>query len=822
VSLDNILTSPALAGMRALRQWIVYETYPDVSKPGKRVKMPVHYQTARPCSVVEPANWTDAASAVAAVRVWGASYGVGFCFTKNDPYWFLDIDGALQPDRTWSALSQQLVSALPGAALEISVSGTGLHLFGRGAVPPHRMKNIDLHIELYTEGRFCALTGTSLQGNCDADLTSGIGWVATTYFPPRETVANSGGPDDGPCPEWNGPQDDTELLRRAMMSKSTASVFGGKASFSDLWVADADVLGRAYPPDSSSSEPFDRSSADAALASHLAFWSGKDHSRIDRLMRLSGLARDKYDRPDYLPRTISNACAAQRDVLRDKPMQPPPGPAAPPPGPAAPPPGPAPAAAPTVASPAAPGATGGPGMTPVTGATFLRAEQQRELFAGCVYVLDAHRVLVPGGHMLKPDQFRAHFGGYTFMLDEAGTKTTRSAFEAFVESQVLRPPRADGTCFRPGLPYGAIVTDAGRTRANTYWPIRVARRPGDATPFWRHLELLVPNEQDRRWLFYYMCACVQFQGYKFQWAPVIQGAEGNGKTFLSRCVAYAIGYRYVHWPKATKLGKDFNAWMLNKTFYAVEDIYVPDAREDIFEQLKPMITGGDGLEIEAKGVDQVSAEICGNFIFNTNHKNSLRKTLNDRRFAHFYTAQQTAQDIARDKMDGSYMVDLYDWFNDQLGREYVAEILWTTPIPDEYNPARGLQRAPKTSSTDEAIEAGHGAVEQEVLEAIDREEVGFRGGWISSGALDSLLKKIGRDRAVPLSRRRDVLQSLGYDWHPALPKGRVHNPVAPDAAKVKLFVRQDRADLLALERPPEVAAAYTAAQGVSAPAAAAR
>jgi hypothetical protein len=196
--------------------------------------------------------------------------------------------------------------------------------------------------------------------------------------------------------------------------------------------------------------------------------------------------------------------------------------------------------------------------------------------------------------------------------------------------------------------------------------------------------------------------------------------------------------------------------------------------------------------------------------------------LNDRRFAHFYTAQQTAQDIARDKMDGSYMVDLYDWFNDQLGREYVAEILWTTPIPDEYNPARGLQRAPKTSSTDEAIEAGHGAVEQEVLEAIDREEVGFRGGWISSGALDSLLKKIGRDRAVPLSRRRDVLQSLGYDWHPALPKGRVHNPVAPDAAKVKLFVRQDRADLLALERPPEVAAAYTAAQGVSAPAAAAR
>ena len=35
-------------------------------------------------------------------------------------------------------------------------------------------------------------------------------------------------------------------------------------------------------------------------------------------------------------------------------------------------------------------------------------------------------------------------------------------------------------------------------------------------------------------------------------------------------------------------------------FYAVEDIYVPDAKNEIMEDLKPMITGKQ-LEIEAKG-----------------------------------------------------------------------------------------------------------------------------------------------------------------------------------------------------------------------------
>ena len=65
-----------------------------------------------------------------------------------------------------------------------------------------------------------------------------------------------------------------------------------------------------------------------------------------------------------------------------------------------------------------------------------------------------------------------------------------------------------------------------------------------------------------------------------------------------------------------------------------------------------MITGGDGLEIEGKGVDQISADVCGNFMFNSNHKDAVRKTQNDRRFCVLFSAQQQAADLTRDGMGG--------------------------------------------------------------------------------------------------------------------------------------------------------------------------
>lgn len=750
--------------MAQYKQFIVYRIVASQSRPGKWDKLPCDFRTGRVVSAHDPAYWTDSMTAHAAAVNFGQGFGIGFVFTEADPFWALDIDACLI-DGQWSPIANQLCQTLAGAAIEVSPSGTGLHVFGSGRPPAHGCKNEALHLEFYHSGRFMTLTGSGAIGDAGSDFSLLLPSIIAQYFPPDTNGGVAQEWTTEARSEWRGPTSDDELIKRALRSQSTASAFGGRASFADLWTANIDALSRCYPDPV---RAYDASSADAALAQHLSFWTGGNCERIDRLMRQSALTRDKWDRQSdpYLERTILGAVARQFEVLTDKAPEPV-------------------AGAPD--SPAPSATNEPPKPTMVTGSTFANNEEQLRLFAGCVYIQDLHRVLVPGGVMLKPEQFKVAYGGYTFTMDTANEKTTRDAWEAFTQSQAYRCPRANAPCFRPDMPPGAIIQRGGQTFVNTYWPVEVPRKVGDATPFLTHLAKVLPDERDRFILLCYMAACVQHKGVKFQWAPLLQGVEGNGKTLFTRCVAEAVGRRYVHWPKASKLSKEFNAWMLGKLFYGVEDIYVPDQKREIIEELKPMITGGDGLEIEGKGVDQISADVCGNFMFNSNHKDAVRKTQNDRRFCVLFSAQQQAADLARDGMDGDYFPRLYDWLRAD-GYAIVSELLHTYPIPDDYNPATGCQRAPVTTSTAAAIAASTGGVEQEVHEAIAQGLPGFCGGWVSSIQLDRLLERLNVARRVTHSKRKEMLQEMGYIYHPTLPDGRVNNLVLPDGGKPRLFI----------------------------------
>ncbi|NEH44916.1 hypothetical protein GR215_24015 [Rhizobium leguminosarum] len=110
---------------------------------------------------------------------------------------------------------------------------------------------------------------------------------------------------DGPCDGYTGPAGDEELIRLMLSSKGSNDVmFGNKASFRDLWTADPEAMAKFYPSDS---DVFGRSDADLALLAHLAFYTGRDARRMDRLFRKSGLMRDKWDRDSYRVITIGKA-----------------------------------------------------------------------------------------------------------------------------------------------------------------------------------------------------------------------------------------------------------------------------------------------------------------------------------------------------------------------------------------------------------------------------------------------------------------------------------------------------------------------------------
>src|SRR5208337_438078 len=146
---------------------------------------------------------------------------------------------------------------------------------------------------------------------------------------------------------------------------------------------------------------------------------------------------------------------------------------------------------------------------------------------------------------------------------------------------------------------------------NLWWPISTRRVAGDITLFTRHLSLVLPDANDQLILLSYLAACVQHPGIKFQWAPLIQGVDGNGKTLFSRCVAYAVGRRYTHLPNAKEITEKYNDWLYGKIFIGVEDIYVdPDLQIEVLETLKPMITG-EYIAIRAMYSPQEMRRVCG-------------------------------------------------------------------------------------------------------------------------------------------------------------------------------------------------------------------
>lgn len=768
-------------------QWILVRYVAD--PPRKHKKLPVDWRTGKVADAHDKTIWLPYEQAKLHAAGYGAGYGIGLVITW--PYFFIDVDGGYVEGK-WSDTALKLFAQFPGAYTEISHSGTGAHIVGRyeGEAPPHRSRRDDLHIELYTEKRFVAITEQGARGNADTDYTQALHAVITEYFTPQPG-ATPDTPEEwttAPCAEWRGPVDDVELIRRARRSRSARHTFGGKASFADLWDGNDAALAGSYPPDPGGHDVYNASSADAALAQHLAFWTGKDCARIERLMQQSALKRDKWEqRDDYLPRTIRRAVALCREVCKDKNPTPPP---------------PVTADPPTTAPPGE--ESGGPEQS-----VYVDAPGQRKLFAGCVYVQSQHRIMTPSGVMLTLEQFRASqpWAGRIYTLDAENVKTTDDASKAFLQSRVNKWPTVSSTCFRPDLAPGAILTIEGRQQVNTYVPIPIVRKAGDPSPFLNHLKRLLPDAKDRAILQAYLCALVQHRGVKFHWAPLIQGAPGNGKTLITDCMVRAIGQDHVHMPPAHEISEKFNSWLFGKILIAVEDVFIVQGRTELFEVLKPMITSAN-LARRAMNQDQVMQNVTANFLFNTNHLSGLQKSRDDRRICALMTAQQSVEDIYAHGMNGAYFHRLYRWLEREDGYAIVAEWLHTEPIPDELNPATLAQRAPETTSTVTMIRNSFGAAGQELQEAIEQARPGFAGGWISSVMLTHLM----RECHIHYTRhqRNELVRGFGYVWHPGLDEGRCTNVVLPDNARPRLFVTPDHPAMQL--RGGAVAAAYTAAQ----------
>jgi len=325
-----------LEALTGYRQWVVWKL---VHRPGKAKadKIPFNALTGDYASSTDAGTWCSYNEVVAAVAS-GNYNGIGFIFTKNDPFVFIDLDSCRDAiTGEWLPEAIEICGRFPGAAMEVSQSGTGAHIicsvFDKSLFNAHYNKWAGW-IEFYRSGRFIAFGGGQWQGDPTIDHTAALlGWAPLR---PAGAVADDTvvGASAGRDPRWIGPEDDEELLRRMMVHKEpdTALIADLAAKvqanphdaflkwqydqaarervpFAWLWNADM-RLGQFYPDTAGAQgRSFDWSAADQALMNKLAFWTGKDWPRMQRLFAQSALAqRDKWRlRPYYQNATIGRA-----------------------------------------------------------------------------------------------------------------------------------------------------------------------------------------------------------------------------------------------------------------------------------------------------------------------------------------------------------------------------------------------------------------------------------------------------------------------------------------------------------------------------------
>lgn len=104
-------------------------------------------------SSTDPATWASFGAARA------SSVGEGIGFVLGEGIGCIDLDHAIV-DGVVADWAQLVLDANPDTYIEVSRSGEGLHIFGLLNEGPGRKIRDGRNIEVYSVGRYIALTGT--------------------------------------------------------------------------------------------------------------------------------------------------------------------------------------------------------------------------------------------------------------------------------------------------------------------------------------------------------------------------------------------------------------------------------------------------------------------------------------------------------------------------------------------------------------------------------------------------------------------------------------------------------------------------------------
>jgi hypothetical protein len=293
--------------------------------------------------------------------------------------------------------------------------------------------------------------------------------------------------------------------------------------------------------------------------------------------------------------------------------------------------------------------------------------------------------------------------------------------------------------------------------------------------FLKHIAWTFPNKTEQAIVLDWMAHVYQNPGQRVNWALLIWGVQGSGKTLLFNILQRVIGSENTKDVSPSSLKTDYNDWAVGGIVGCVEEIRVSgNSKWTVMDIMKPAITN-DLLAINPKGKTSYSGapNFCS-YMMLTNHQDAIPVNDADRRFCVLFSAHNDTEAMEVDHGGAKGLAEYFrQLFDGCVTRrpDAMARFLCDYKISAAFD-HRG--RAPRTEGFRHMVDANISDEQSLIHEMIDDHQSGILcGEMICVTELKAQAVLNGEGDLPPGRLLGQLLREMGY------------KPVAPRYYRVR-------------------------------------
>lgn len=239
-------------------------------------------------------------------------------------------------------------------------------------------------------------------------------------------------------------------------------------------------------------------------------------------------------------------------------------------------------------------------------------------------------------------------------------RSTPSATASDLALNVYRIRTVDGRRYMPGR--DPIFHEPDGVFANTYPEREIPPKPEKEIPQDKrnvervkaHVAHLLPKLREQKMLLDWLSWVVQNPGKHANYGVLLQGVQGDGKTFFAELMRAVMGVSNVTMANADIIHQPFTDWVEGQCLVCLEEVRIVGSKgRDKYEainKIKPYITN-HVIEVHPKGKKPFNCVNTTNYMLFSNYKDALPLDDNSRRYLVLFSQWQHKKDIAQFKAD---------------------------------------------------------------------------------------------------------------------------------------------------------------------------